>query len=314
MMTSPHRIVIPGGTGFIGRKAARHFAALGWDVVVLSRNPEELPISGVRTLPWDGRTLGTWAVEIDGAAAILNLAGRSVNCRYHARNKREIYASRLESTRIIGEAIAAAQAPPPVWLNSASATIYRHAEDRPMDELTGELGKGFSVDVCKKWEAALEAAPAPRTRKVALRSAMVFGTGSDGVYGAFRRLARIGLGGTLGPGTQFVSWIHETDFLNAVVWLIDHSTLSGVVNLASPNPMPNREFMALLRREARGLPFGLHADPLMLEIGAFFLRTETELLLKSRRAIPTRLLEDGFTFRYPTLPEACREIEGRWDG
>lgn len=305
------RLVLPGGAGYLGRRVAAHFAAQGWHVTILSRGAALNLGDGIAFQRWDGETLGPWAEAIDGAAAVINLAGRTVNCRYHERNRREIYDSRLRSTAVLGQAISQAAAPPAVWLNSASATIYRHAEDRPMDERTGELGTGFSVDVCRQWEATLDAADTPNTRKVALRSAMVFGTGADGVFGAFYNIVKLGLGGTLGPGTQYVSWIHEADFCAALEWLIARSQLAGAVNLASPHPLPNREFMRTLRQVA-DQPIGLPATRWMLEIGAFALRTETELLLKSRRVIPTRLLEDGFTFRYPVLEPAVREILSRW--
>jgi uncharacterized protein (TIGR01777 family) len=284
-------------------------------VTVLTRGGREPP-AAPRGIAWDGRTLGPWAAVLDGADAVVNLAGRTVNCRYTAGNKREIYASRLDSTRALGQAIAACAAPPPVWVNAASATIYRHAEDRPMDEPTGEFGDDFSCDVCKRWEAELMAAPTPRTRRVAMRAAMVMGPGRGGVYEAFRGIARKGLGGTLGRGAQFVSWVHVDDFCRAAEFLIDPPAtggppLDGAVNVASPNPLPNRDFMRAVRAAA-GAPFGLPATRWMLEVGALVLRTETELLLKSRRVVPTRLLGAGFTFDFPDWPAAARDIERRW--
>lgn len=303
------KLVIPGGSGFLGGVVARHFLALGWDVVILSRRTG-VGAEGARLVAWDGETLGPWASELEGATAVLNLAGRTVNCRYNAKHKQEIYDSRLKSTAVVGEAIARCATPPPVWLNSSSATIYRHALDRPMDEATGEVGKGFSVDVCQKWEAAFDAAVTPATRHVALRSAISFGVGVGGPFAAFHWLARLGLGGTLGPGNQFVSWIHERDFARAVEWLIVHEEFSGVVNLAAPNPLPNRDFMRALRN-ACGMPIGLPAATWMLELGAFALRTETELLLKSRRVIPTRLLNAGFQFEFTEWAGAARELVER---
>jgi uncharacterized protein (TIGR01777 family) len=239
---------------------------------------------------------------------VVNLAGRSVNCRYNARNRQEIYDSRLDSTRAVGEAIAACETPPPVWLNASSATVYRHALDRPMDEATGEIGTGFSVDVCLKWEQALRDAPTPRTRKVALRTALVLGPGEGGVMEAFLRLVRLGLGGTMGRGDQFVSWVHVGDFLGALDFLIDRQ-LEGAVNVAAPNPLTNREFMAALRRACR-VPAGLPAAAWMLEIGAVFLGTETELILKSRRVVPGRLLAAGYQFRFPEAQEALHDLVG----
>lgn len=315
------RLVIPGGNGYLGRLVADWFAKKGWTVAVLTRTKAAGPSGGtspqaptgpVQKLAWDGKSLGPWASAVDGADVVLNLAGRTVNCRYTAANKREIYASRLDSTRVVGEAIAAAESPPPLWLNAASATIYRHAEDRPMDEATGEHGTGFSVDVCQQWEAAFFAAPTPAgTRKVALRSAMVMGPGSDGVFGAFHGIVRKGLGGTLGKGTQYVSWVHIDDFCRALEFLIDApARLDGVVNISVPNPVPNRQFMAALRRAA-GVKIGLPATRWMLEIGAFFLRTETELLLKSRQVVPGKLSAAGFTFDHADWPAAAIDLVAR---
>jgi len=301
-------IILPGGSGYLGRHLAAYFVNLGYQVVILGRKPAS-GTGSIREMEWDGRNLGPWASAFDGAYAVVNLAGRSVNCRYTAKNKQEIYDSRLASTKVVGQAIAAAANPPAVWINSSSATIYREALDRPMDEATGEIGSGFSVDVCQKWEKELADADTPRTRKIALRSAMVFGPGAGGVFAAFHRIVKLGLGGTLGPGDQFVSWIHLQDFCRAVEFLIEceKPECSGAVNLASPNPLPNRQFMRILR-ETSQVPIGLPATKWMLEIGAFFLRTETELLLKSRRVVPGKLLEAGFEFQFPELHGAVEEI------
>jgi uncharacterized protein len=242
-----------------------------------------------------------------GAGAVINLAGRTVNCRYHARNRRQIYDSRLDSTRVIGQGIAACAQPPRTWLNAASATIYRHALDRPQDEYSGEIGSGFSVDVCRQWEWTLWNAPTPQTRKVALRAAMVLGRGDGGVLNVFENLVRLGLGGTLGPGTQYMSWLHVDDFVRSVLFLLAREDLAGPVNLSAPEPLPNAAFMRALRR-ACGMPFGLPANRLMLEVGAVVLRTETELLLKSRRVVPRRLLTAGFDFRFPSIEGALANL------
>ncbi len=268
----------------------------------------------------NGRELGPWAAAIDGADVVINLAGRSVNCRYTAANRREIIDSRVESTRAVGAAIAQAAHPPALWMNASTATIYRHALDRPMDEATGELGGyepdapatwNFSIDVATRWEEAFFAAFTPRTRKIALRSAMTMSPDAGGVFAALLHLAQSGLGGRAGPGTQFVSWVHDADFIRAVEFLIARQQLSGCVNVCSPNPLPNRDFMGDLRR-ACGARFGLPAAKWMLEIGAFFLRTETELILKSRRVVPGRLLEAGFEFRFPLWPAAAQDLVERW--
>ena len=303
-------IVIPGGGGYLGRHLSDYFAAERHKVIVLSRDERENRGS-VRYAQWDGKTLGEWSKLIDGADAVVNLAGRSVNCRYTKANRDEIYASRLDSTRIIGQAIAAAGNPPTVWLNSSSATIYRHALDRPMDESTGEFGHDFSVEVCQKWEQTLNEAQTPRTRKVAMRSAMVFGPGRGGVFEAFHNIVRLGLGGTLGRGDQMVSWIHLLDFCRAVQWLIEHEQLSGAVNLSSPNPLPNRDFMRIFR-EVCHKRIGLPATRWMLEVGAVFMRTETELVLKSRRVVPKRLLDAGFQFELPEWSTAAQVLVRHW--
>lgn len=306
MPTHQRTIIIPGGAGYLGRHLARFFVQQQYGVVILSRQsqPEQ---DGVRVLQWDGATLGDWARSFEDATAVINLAGRTVNCRYNARNKRQIYESRLHSTAAVGAAIAACTRPPAVWINASSATIYRDAYDQPMDEVTGESGTGFSVDVCQRWEKAQTDCATPHTRQVALRTAMVFGKGRGGAMEAFANLVRLGLGGTLGSGKQLVSWVHLQDFMRSVQWLIEHDELAGPINCSAPHPVPNAEFMRTLR-QVYHQPLGLPASRWMLEIGAFVLRTETELLLKSRRVVPTRLLQSGFQFSYPQLLPAMEEI------
>lgn len=312
------KIIIPGGSGQVGTVLARAFHGDGHDVVVLSRAVANLPW---RVVPWDGRTLGAWTTELEEADVVINLAGRSVNCRYHQRNRREIMDSRIESTRIIGEAIAKARRPPRVWLQASTATIYEHRFDAPNDEATGILGGAepnapdtwkFSIDVATEWEkTAWEAGPWPVTRLVLMRSAITMSPDHGGAFDMLLKLVRYGLGGKNGSGQQYVSWIHETDFIRAIYWLIEHETIAGEVNLAAPNPLPNVDFMRELRR-AWGTRIGLPSTERMLEVGAYFLRTETELILKSRRVVPGRLLEEGFTFQYPTWPEAVQELCERW--
>ncbi len=253
---------------------------------------------------WDGKTLGDWAKVLDGADVLINLAGRSVNCRYNQTNKREILESRIESTGILGEAVARAKKPPAVWLNSSTATIYRHAEDREMDEITGEIGKGFSVEIAKAWETTFAAAKTPQTRKVDLRTAMVLGL-DGGVLPVLAKLVRFGVGGTMGNGGQYVSWVHEHDVCRAIEFLIAQP-LEGAVNIAA-QPRQNKEFMALLRKALRQ-PIGIPSTDWMLEIGALVLQTETELILKSRRVVSTRLEQAGFRFSYPTFETALKDF------
>ena len=311
------RIVLPGGSGQVGAILARHFHAQGDDVVVVARTAKPSPW---KTVSWDGETLGAWTSELDGADLVINLAGRNVNCRYTAENRREIKESRVRSTRLVGEAIGRMAHPPRIWMNASTATIYRHAFDRPMDETTGEIGGkepnapstwAFSIDVATSWEEAFFSASTPGTRKVALRSAMVMSPDRGGVFDTLLALVRFGLGGASGSGKQFVSWVHDRDFLRSIDYLAEHEDLDGAVNIASPNPVPNAEFMALLRK-AWGTHIGLPAMEWMLEFGAIFLRTETELILKSRRVIPGRLLSHGFKFDFPEWGGAARDLVERW--
>jgi uncharacterized protein len=311
------KIVIPGGSGQVGHILGRWFHAKKHEVAVLTRNPSRAPW---RVVPWDGENPGPWISELEGSDVCINLAGRSVNCRYGRRNRREIYESRINTTLLLNDVIASLRNPPPVWLNASTATIYRHALDRAMDEHTGELGGNelgapdtwnFSIDVAKSWEQAFFSRAIPGVRKIATRSAITMNPDRDCAFDVLLGLVRAGLGGRQGAGNQFVSWVHEFDFARAVEFIISRSELSGVVNIASPNPVPNREFMRTLR-EAWGGSFGLPLSKWMIEAGAFLRRTESELILKSRRVVPGRLLAAGFRFEYAEWPAAARELIGRW--
>jgi uncharacterized protein (TIGR01777 family) len=311
------KFVIPGGSGQVGTVLARAFQSEGHDVVVLSRRPTAQPW---RVVAWDGSTLGAWQREIDGCDVLINLTGRSVNCRYNAANRREILESRVQSTRVLGEAVTAASRPPRLWLQASTATIYAHRYDAPNDERTGTLGGNesnalgawrFSIDVARAWEDAFARVVLDRTRKVVLRSALTLSPDPGGVFDTLVGLVRRGLGGSAGDGRQFVSWIHYEDFIAAIRWLVDRDEMDSVINVASPNPLPNAEFMRLLR-EACGVPFSLPAPGWMLEIGALFMRTETELILKSRRVVPGRLLENGFKFKFPMWNDAARDLCHQW--
>lgn len=311
------KIPIVGGSGQVGRILARHFHANGDAVTVLSRSPQPAPW---RVVAWDGLAPGDWVAELERSDVVINLTGRSVNCRYTAENRRIIHESRIRSTRLLNEVIAGLNHPPRLWVNASTATIYRHSLDRAMDETTGELGGGeagapdtwnFSISVAKAWEDAFFATPTPRTRKVALRSSMTFSPDRGGVFDVFSALVRRGLGGSQGTGRQFVSWIHEADFTRAVDFLIAREDIAGVVNLASPNPLPNADFMRALR-DAWGVRFGLPTPEWMIGIGALLMRTESELVLKSRRVVPGRLIEAGFRFLYPDWPAAARELVARY--
>ena len=311
------RVVIPGGSGQVGTLLARHFHAQGHEVTVLSRRPSIQPW---RSVGWDGETVGDWVRELEGSDVCINLAGVSVNCRYTPANRAAIYDSRIRSTSLLGEVIAGLSAPPRLWLNSSTATIYRHALDRPMDEATGELGGNepgapdtwnFSIRVAKDWEAAFFAAKCPGVRRVAMRSAVTFSADRGGVFDVLSTLVRRGLGGTNGTGRQMVSWIHGSDFVRAVDFLIANEGIAGKVNIASPNPIPNRKFMQELRK-AWGIPFGLPAPGIVIELGSFLLRTESELVLKSRYVIPGKLETAGFEFMFPHWSLAAQALVRDW--
>jgi uncharacterized protein len=293
-------IVITAANGFIGSALTEYFST-NFKVVALVRKPRP-DKKNVRYVRWDGRTQGEWSSELEGAEAVINLAGRSVNCRYNERNRQFIYSSRLESTAAIGEAVKSSNVKPKVWMNAASATIYAHSEHVPNTEANGIIGSGFSVDVCLKWEAAFASFAQPGVRQITLRTSIVLGSGG-GVMKPFLNLVRSGLGGKMGRGKQQFSWIHIDDLCRAVDFLLAHESSVGVYNIASPDPVTNAVFMRTLRNAAR-VPFGIPAPKWLLEAGAAIIGTETELVLKSRFVLPERLEDAGFRFRYPTI-EKC---------
>jgi len=308
------RVVIPGGTGQVGVILARALAAQGHDVVVLTRSPRT-----AGQVEWDGTTLGGWARYIDGSDVVINLAGRSVSCRYTDENLAAMMNSRVQSTKAVGEAIARAKRPPKVWLQMSTATIYAHRFDSANTERDGVIGGAedgvpaywaYSVKIARNWEAAQERTATPETRKVAMRSAMVMSPDRSGVFDVLSWLARLGLGGSVAGGRQYVSWIHDRDFVRAVQFLIERDELSGAVNLAAPQPLPQAEFMRELRSAWR-MPVGLRATKWMAEIGALAMRSDTELLLKSRRVVPGRLVDAGFTFGYPDWRMAAMDLVPR---
>lgn len=307
------KLVLAGGSGHLGTLFATAHHAAGDDVVVLSRSPRAAPW---RVVAWDAETLGPWAAELEGARAVVNFAGRSVNCRYTPANRTAIVRSRVDSTRVLGAAIARAAAPPKVWLQMSTATIYAHRYDAPNDERNGILGGNepgvpetwrFSIDVATQWEAALDAAAVGNVRTVKLRAAIVMAPGAGGPFDILLRLVRLGLGGPSGDGRQFVSWVHGADFVRALDFIIADESLAGPVNIAAPNSLPNAAFMRELRA-AWGTPIGLPSPAPLLEIGARLIGTETELVLKSRRVVPARLTESGFSFDFPRWDLAARDL------
>jgi uncharacterized protein (TIGR01777 family) len=325
------RILIPGGSGQVGTILARHLHAHGHEVIVLSRDAAAHTANFWLTLPWDGRTSGDWVDELHRADAVIHLSGRSVNCRYTPENRKAIFDSRVEPTLLLGRLIADAPRPPRLWLNASTSTIYRDSRDTPNDEFTGILGDlpsergtnepanlpetwSFSIDVAKRWEAAFASIETPHTRKIRLRSSMIMSPDPGGVFSVLSKLARLGLGGTNGDGGQYVSWMHDHDLCAAIELLLAQPEITdatdGVVNLTAPGPLPNREFMATLRN-AWHQPIGLPAFRWVMEIGTFLMRTETELILKSRRVVPGVLLRNGFEFRFPDWPSATKNLVAR---
>lgn len=290
------KIVLAGGTGFIGKYITEKFEKLGYEVMIISRQPGYISYQDTDEV----------RKALEHAKTLINLAGKSVDCRYNEKNKAAIMNSRTETTRLLGEAVSSCEHPPALWINSSTATIYRHAEDRPMTEKDGETGTGFSVDVAEAWEREFFSFSLPQTRQAALRISIVLGE-AGGVMGPYTNLVRFGLGGAQGQGNQMFSWIHIEDLYRMLLYIMKHEHLSGVFNAASPHPLKNWEFMMAMRK-AMGRSFGLPSPKWLLEIGAVFMRTETELILKSRWVIPERIMQEGFSFKYPTVDKALTDI------
>ena len=311
------KIVIAGGTGFIGNAITNYFGREN-EIVILTRNVndqnnnahgkfviEKELRENVRLVQWNAKDAGAWCKEIDGCDIVINLAGKSVNCRYNEKNKQEIFDSRTNSTKAIGEAVRNAVVPPKLWINAASATIYPHATERPNDEYTTDFHNDFSVQVCKLWEKTFLEQRTAFTRKIVLRMAVTLG--NDSVMIPYLNLCKFGLGGKQGSGKQMYSWVHVEDICRAIEFIWDHKEMEGVFNVSSPNPVTNETFMRTLRK-VTGQKFALPAYTWMLKIGAGLIGTETELLLKSRWVLPTKLLANGFTFKYAQLQTAFEEI------
>lgn len=294
------KIIITAANGFMGKQLVEYFSN-EHEVIALVRN-ENIPLKNCRTVRWDGKNLGSWVEELEGATAVINLAGKSVNCRYTEKNKAEIFASRLDSTRVLGEAIRLCKQKPTVWINAASGTIYRHSLHEPMTEFAGEIGSGFSVEVCKQWEQAFFSFSDLPLRQVALRTAIVLGK-DGGVMVPFRNLARLGFGGKMGSGQQQFSWIHVEDVCRSIAFILQNEQLDGVINLSSPTPVRNSEFMQALRNRYRR-KIGIPSPTWLLELGARLIQTETELILKSRFVLPEKLEQAGFEWKFPTINEA----------
>lgn len=293
------KIILAGGSGSIGTFLADYFSKRSHEVVILSRklHPDK---NNIRYVLWDAKTTGAWIQELNGADILINLAGKSVNCRYTEKNKKEILNSRIFATRILCEAVKATAHPPAVFFNAASATIYRHAMDHAQDEFTGETGSDFSMNVCKAWEKAFMDFHFTDTRQVILRIAITLGI-KGGIISRFRNLVRYGLGGKMATGKQMMSWVNAEDIARSIEFITEHKELDGIINVTSPYPVDNNSFMKALRQNMH-MPFGIPSPKWLLAFGAFMIGTETELILKSRWVIPARLTNAGFEFK-------CAKIE-----
>jgi uncharacterized protein (TIGR01777 family) len=306
-MKNYKKIVLAGGSGQIGKALRKFYADRTEKIIVLSRGMEKQE-GNITYVKWDAKTQGSWAKELEGADMLINLTGKNVNCRYTEKNKREIFDSRTNSTRALATAIKNCNVQPKLWVQSASATIYRHAEDRPMTEKDGIIGSGFSVEVCKKWESVFweETHDFTNMRKAILRTSLVLGK-KEGVFPRLRNLTRAGLGGKQGNGEQWVSWIHEADVVNIIEWIATHKEVEGIINCTAPVPLKNKELMQVIRK-GLNMPIGLPSPALLLEVGAFMIRTETELILKSRWVLPRKILKTGFQFQYPEASAAINDL------
>ncbi|ADY51858.1 domain of unknown function DUF1731 [Pseudopedobacter saltans DSM 12145] len=300
-----NKIVLAGGNGYLGTVFAKYYKDLAREVIILSRKAKAKE-ENIETIVWNGSTKGEWISSLEGADVLINLCGKNVNCRYTQKNREEIIASRVVPTKLLGEVIGQMQNPPRLWINITSATIYRHAEDRPQDEYNGDIGYGFSVDVCKKWEKTFFNTDTPLTRKIALRMGIVLGR-TDAAFPRLLNLVRFGLGGKQGEGEQYISWIHEQDAAKCTEWLIDHEALQGIINCTAPAPVQNTDFMRMIRK-AYGVSIGLPAPAWLLEIGAMVIGTETELILKSRWVIPQKLLDSGYNFLFSKADYAIKDL------
>ncbi|WP_027392612.1 TIGR01777 family oxidoreductase [Aquimarina latercula] len=302
------KIVIAAGTGFLGNVLVDYFKTKVETIVILTRGKNKIE-GTIKYEHWDGKTIGAWKNELEGSDVLINMTGKSVDCRYHQKNKDLILSSRVVSTNILGEAISSCEHPPKVWLNSSTATIYRHSLDKEMDEIDGEIGTGFSVNVATNWENAFFTHKTPKTRKVALRTSIVLGK-NGGALQPIINLVKIGFGGKQGKGNQKFSWIHETDFARSLEFIIENEEIQGPINIVAPKPTDNNNLMKTLRNVTK-VPFGIPLPKPLLEIGARIIKTETELILKSRNVIPKKLLQNGFQFKYPDLVNATKELTNK---
>ena len=298
------KLIIAAGTGFLGQVLVNHFKDSFEEIVILTRGKSESK-NNIKYVNWNAKSFSGWEKELENTDVLINLAGKSVDCRYNEKNKQEIYNSRIESTKILNEAVLQCENPPKHWLNSSTSTIYRFSLDEQMDEINGEIGNDFSMNIAKSWEKVFFETKTPKTLKTALRTSIVLGK-NGGAFIPLKTLAKLGFGGKQGKGNQFISWIHEEDFARAVAFVIENK-LENEINIVSPNPIRNVDFTAKLRK-AVGMPFGISQPKWLLELGSKIINTETELVLKSRNVIPKRLLENGFTFKYDSVEKTFKNL------
>lgn len=299
-----NKLIIAAGTGFLGQSLLKHFKNRFGEIIILTRGKSKT-CDGVKYINWNAKTFSGWEKELENAAVLINLAGKSVDCRYTKENKKEILLSRIESTKILNKAVLNCATPPKHWLNSSTSTIYRFSLDKEMDEINGEIGNDFSMNVAQSWEKAFFKTETPNTLKTALRTSIVLGK-NGGALTPLKTLAKFGFGGKQGNGNQLVSWIHEADFAKAIDFIIDKE-ITGVLNIVSPKPVPNKTFMSQLQKEIHA-PFGIPINESLLKFAACVIRTEPELVLKSRNVIPKRLLENGFQFEFDSLEKALKNL------
>lgn len=301
------KIVLAGGTGQIGTALCVYYSTRAEEIIVLTRSMGKIK-GNIRYVKWDAKTTGDWVKELEGTDMLINLCGKNVNCRYTENNMKTIFDSRTFSTKALAAAVALCKKTPKLWIQSASATIYRHSEDRPMTEKNGVIGTGFSVEVCKKWESVFweETKTFAHMRKIILRTSLVLGK-KEGVFPRLRNLVCCGLGGKQGKGKQWVSWIHEADVVNMIEWVSTHESIEGIINCTAPTPLKNKEFMEVIRK-GLNVPVGLSSPSWMLELGAMIIRTETELILKSRWVLPRKILKTGFHFQFPEAKDAIHNL------
>lgn len=298
------KLIIAAGTGFLGQILVNHFKNKFEKIIILTRGKSDIR-NNIKYVNWDAKSFSGWESELENTDVLINLAGKSVDCRYTKKNKSEILASRIDSTKILNEAILQCENPPKHFINSSTATIYRHSEDKEMDEYLGEIGNDFSMNVAKSWEKTFYEVETPNTLKTAIRTSIVLGK-NGGAFVPLKKLTQLGLGGKNDNGRQFISWIHEKDFARAVEFIIEKK-LSGSINVVSPKPIHNEAFMKKLQK-AIGIPFGLPISKTLLEFGAIIINTEAELVLKSRNVIPKRLTENGFEFEYADLDKTLKNL------